>query len=209
MQACACLGQVLYGSSTVLRLSSGGIRVAIAIAIAIARTGLCLEAYFHDFPWQSKLQFNLLPFPRQAGRQADLVLLLERARNPGALILDSPDAIDRLHDRISILQVVSELKINSRKELFGFPNQIVIYDKEIFFDEQAWTRLKFSVIAKALVADGSAKSHKILLTFNHEGLKKLKPPIVLQEFVDHSGRTFEMCEAQVFARRSPTSQRIN
>ncbi|KAK4745263.1 hypothetical protein SAY87_011575 [Trapa incisa] len=189
-------------SSTVLRLSSGGIRVAIAIA----RTGLCLEAYFHDFPWQ--LNFNSTSC-LSLGRQADLVLLLERAPNPGALILDSPDAIDRLHDRISILQVVSELKINSRKELFGFPNQIVIYDKEIFFDGQAWTRLKFSVIAKALVADGSAKSHKMLLTFNHEGLKKLKPPIVLQEFVDHSGRTFEMCEAQVFARRSPTSQRIN
>jgi len=48
------------------------------------------------------------------------------------------------------------------------------------------------VIAKPLVADGSAKSHKMALVYNHDGLNKLKPPIVLQEFVNHGGVIFKV-----------------
>ncbi|GLU05393.1 hypothetical protein SLE2022_224950 [Rubroshorea leprosula] len=119
-------------------------------------------------------------------------LLEFRAENPNAVILDSPDAIERLHNRISMLQVVSELRIESRSDTFGIPKQIVIYDKETLFDRQAWELLKFPVIAKPLVADGSAKSHKMSLVFNHDGLNKLKPPIVLQEFVNHGGVIFKV-----------------
>ncbi|XWS62176.1 hypothetical protein CRYUN_Cryun07bG0188600 [Craigia yunnanensis] len=115
-----------------------------------------------------------------------------RSQNPSAVIIDSPDAIDRLHNRISMLQAVSELKIENQSETFGIPKQIVIYDQETLFDKQAWELLKFPVIAKPLVADGSAKSHKMALVFNHEGLNKLKPPIVLQEFVNHGGVIFKV-----------------
>ncbi|KAF7809484.1 inositol-tetrakisphosphate 1-kinase 1-like [Senna tora] len=111
---------------------------------------------------------------------------------PNAVIVDSPDAIERLHNRISMLQVVSELKVEHQNETFGIPKQIVIYDKETLFDRQAWESLKFPVIAKPLVADGSAKSHKMALVFNHVGLNKLKPPIVLQEFVNHGGVIFKV-----------------
>ncbi|KAI7981696.1 Inositol-tetrakisphosphate 1-kinase 5 [Camellia lanceoleosa] len=87
-------------------------------------------------------------------------------KNPNVLIIDSPDAIERLHNRISMLEVVTD------------PNQ--------------WGEgLKFPVIAKPLVADGSAKSHKMSLVFNQDGLNKLKPPIVLQEFVNHGGVIFK------------------
>ncbi|CAN6542194.1 unnamed protein product [Malus baccata var. baccata] len=115
-----------------------------------------------------------------------------RVKNPNAVILDSPEAIKRLHNRISMLQVVSELKIEHESNTFGIPKQIVIYDKETLFDRQAWEGLKFSVIAKPLVADGSAKSHKMALVFNHDGLDNLKPPIVLQEFVNHGGVIFKV-----------------
>lgn len=115
-----------------------------------------------------------------------------KVKYPNAVILDSPDAIERLHNRISMLQVVSELKIEDQNETFGIPKQIVIYDKETLFDPQAWESLKFPVIAKPLVADGSAKSHKMALVFNHVGLNKLKPPIVLQEFVNHGGVIFKV-----------------
>ncbi|KAK4261463.1 hypothetical protein QN277_004456 [Acacia crassicarpa] len=111
---------------------------------------------------------------------------------PNAVILDSPDAIERLHNRISMLQVVSELKIEHQNETFGIPKQIVIYDKETLLDRLAWESLKFPVIAKPLVADGSAKSHKMALVYNHEALNKLKPPIVLQEFVNHGGVIFKV-----------------
>ncbi|KAJ1423072.1 Inositol-tetrakisphosphate 1-kinase [Sesbania bispinosa] len=59
-------------------------------------------------------------------------------------------------------------------------------------DGQAWESLKFPVIAKPLVADGSAKSHKMALVFSHGALNKLKPPIVLQEFVNHGGVIFKV-----------------
>ncbi|KAA8522031.1 hypothetical protein F0562_012655 [Nyssa sinensis] len=114
-------------------------------------------------------------------------------KNPGVLIIDSPDAIERLHNRISMLQVVSELEIESKGESFGIPKQIVIYDSETLLDPNRWGEgLKFPVIAKPLVADGSAKSHKMSLVFNHDGLNKLKPPIVLQEFVNHGGVIFKV-----------------
>ncbi|KAF5735054.1 Inositol 1 3 4-trisphosphate 5/6-kinase family protein [Tripterygium wilfordii] len=114
------------------------------------------------------------------------------AKNPNAVVIDSPDAIERLHNRISMLQVVSELKIEDQSGTFGIPKQIVIYDKETLFDRQAWEFLKYPVIAKPLVADGTAKSHKMALVFNHDGLNKLKPPIVLQEFVNHGGVIFKV-----------------
>ena len=101
---------------------------------------------------------------------------------PNAVILDAPEAIERLHNRISMLQVVSELRIEDRPETCGIPKQIVIYDKATLLDPQAWESLKFPVIAKPLVADGSAKSHKMALVFTRDALNKLKPPIVLQEF---------------------------
>lgn len=115
-----------------------------------------------------------------------------RVVNPNAVILDSLDAIERLHNRISMLQVVSELKIENHNESFGIPEQIVIYDMENLSDRKAWGALKFPIVAKPLVADGSAKSHKMALVFNHDGLNKLKPPIILQEFVNHGGVIFKV-----------------
>ncbi|KAL2901295.1 Inositol-tetrakisphosphate 1-kinase 1 [Bienertia sinuspersici] len=98
-----------------------------------------------------------------------------KARNPNVLILDAPEAIERLHNRISMLQAVSELKIvQSGSDTFGIPNQA------------------FPVIAKPLVADGTAKSHDMSLVYNHGGLNSLKPPFVLQEFINHGGVIFKV-----------------
>lgn len=121
------------------------------------------------------------------------------ARNPSALILDHPDDIKRLHNRISMLKVVEELEIEKDEEsvdeeVFGIPKQIVVYEEEMLLDTslcEAWS-LKFPVIAKPLVADGSAKSHKMSLVFDVVALGKLKPPIVLQEFVNHGGVIFKV-----------------
>ncbi|KAH1234475.1 Inositol-tetrakisphosphate 1-kinase 1 [Glycine max] len=111
---------------------------------------------------------------------------------PNAVVLDSPESIERLHNRISMLQVVSELNIDDGSETFGIPKQIVIYDKETLLDRRNWEALNFPVIAKPLVADGSAKSHKMALVFNHDGLNSLKPPVVVQEFVNHGGVIFKV-----------------
>ncbi|KAJ0964363.1 hypothetical protein J5N97_029485 [Dioscorea zingiberensis] len=112
--------------------------------------------------------------------------------NPNTPVIDLPDAIERLRNRISMLQAVSDLRIPQKDETFGTPKQIVIYDSDSLSDPASIETLKFPVIAKPLVADGSAKSHKMSLVFHPEGLLLLKPPIVLQEFVNHGGVIFKV-----------------
>lgn len=114
------------------------------------------------------------------------------AQNPGVPIVDPPLAIQRLHNRISMLQVVSELEIHQQKETFGIPSQVVIYDSSALSNFGVIGALRFPVIAKPLVADGSAKSHKMSLVFHRQALLKLKPPLVLQEFVNHGGVIFKV-----------------
>ncbi|XP_009622646.1 inositol-tetrakisphosphate 1-kinase 1-like [Nicotiana tabacum] len=114
-------------------------------------------------------------------------------QNPQALIIDSPESIERLHNRISMLQVATELEIKCETASFGIPKQTVVYDAKIVSASYLESEgLKFPMIAKPLVADGSAKSHKMLLVFNKDGLSKLKPPIVLQEFVNHGAVIFKV-----------------
>ncbi|KAF9625732.1 hypothetical protein IFM89_026660 [Coptis chinensis] len=89
-----------------------------------------------------------------------------------------------------MLQVVSELNVDQENETFGIPKQIVVH--ELLDPALVMQELVFPVIAKPLVADGSAKSHKMSLVFNRDGFNKLKPPIVLQEFVNHGGVIFKV-----------------
>lgn len=45
--------------------------------------------------------------------------------------------------------------------------------------------LIFVSVAKPLVNDGSTKSHELSLAYDQYSLRKLEPPLVLQEFVNH------------------------
>ncbi|KAI5017689.1 hypothetical protein ZWY2020_042577 [Hordeum vulgare] len=118
------------------------------------------------------------------------------ARYPSVPVVDPPHAIDRLHNRISMLQVVSELDVPpgdaDRRDTFGIPSQVVVYDAAALADSGLLAALRFPLIAKPLVADGSAKSHKMSLVYHREGLRKLRPPLVLQEFVNHGGVIFKV-----------------
>ncbi|XP_062200356.1 inositol-tetrakisphosphate 1-kinase 1 [Phragmites australis] len=118
------------------------------------------------------------------------------ARHPAVPVVDPPHAIDRLHNRISMLQVVSELD-HAHAPLhaahtFGIPSQVVVYDAAALADSGLLAALRFPLIAKPLVADGTAKSHKMSLVYHREGLRKLRPPLVLQEFVNHGGVIFKV-----------------
>ncbi|KAL6642627.1 hypothetical protein ACP70R_020808 [Stipagrostis hirtigluma subsp. patula] len=118
------------------------------------------------------------------------------ARHPGVPVVDPPHAIDRLHNRISMLQVVSELDHAhaplDAAHTFGIPSQVVVYDAAALADSGLLAALRFPLIAKPLVADGTAKSHKMSLVYHREGLRKLRPPLVLQEFVNHGGVIFKV-----------------
>lgn len=113
-------------------------------------------------------------------------------KHPAVPVIDPPEAIERLHSRISMLQVVSDLRIPQDQETFGVPKQIVIRDRSALLDANSLAMLRFPVIAKPLVADGSARSHDMALVSRQDGLIKQKPPLVLQEFVNHGGVVFKV-----------------
>ncbi|KAG7550902.1 Inositol 1-3-4-trisphosphate 5/6-kinase ATP-grasp domain [Arabidopsis thaliana x Arabidopsis arenosa] len=116
-----------------------------------------------------------------------------RQKCPGVPVIDLPEAIERLHNRVSMLEVITQLRFPvSDSERFGVPEQVVVMDSSVLSGGGALGELKFPVIAKPLDADGSAKSHKMFLIYDQEGMKILKAPIVLQEFVNHGGVIFKV-----------------
>ncbi|KAF8102961.1 hypothetical protein N665_0189s0015 [Sinapis alba] len=116
-----------------------------------------------------------------------------RDQSPGVPVVDSPEAIERLHNRVSMLEVITQLTFPvSESERFGVPKQVVVMDENVLRGGGALGELKFPVIAKPLDADGSARSHKMFLIYDQEGMKILKAPIVLQEFVNHGGVIFKV-----------------
>lgn len=60
----------------------------------------------------------------------------------------------------------------------------------LFFIYQEFTRdltmlLPCTAVAKPKFIDGTASSHALSLAFNNACLSELKPPLVLQEFINH------------------------
>lgn len=110
--------------------------------------------------------------------------------HPDVPIIDPPAAVQRLHNRISMLQFASDLQITlpPGSPTFSTPRQVVASAPADLHS----TGLNFPVIAKPLVADGSAKSHNMALVFQPDALLKLKPPVVLQEFINHGGVIFKV-----------------
>ncbi|KAI7994289.1 Inositol-tetrakisphosphate 1-kinase 1 [Camellia lanceoleosa] len=66
-------------------------------------------------------------------------------KNSNVLIIDSLDVIERLHNRISMLEVVIGLNnIETETELFGISKLIVMYDTRTLLDPNQWGEgLKF------------------------------------------------------------------
>ncbi|KAH0686582.1 inositol-tetrakisphosphate 1-kinase 1 [Solanum tuberosum] len=111
-------------------------------------------------------------------------------QSPTTLIIDPVNAVEKLQNRVSMLEFVNELKI----EHLETPLQVFVSDDSSESLQDAMTRegLKFPLIAKPLIADGAANSHQLSLILNQKGLTKLNPPIVLQEFVNHGGVIFKV-----------------
>lgn len=112
------------------------------------------------------------------------------AAHPEVIIVDPPLAIHRLHNRISMLQAVAELPLSEDPESVSIPKQCV-FEEDGSLDAVV-ARFRFPLIAKPLLVDGSATSHAMSLVFNAESLAKLKPPLVLQEFINHGGVIFKV-----------------
>ncbi|KAK7330493.1 hypothetical protein VNO77_24688 [Canavalia gladiata] len=115
------------------------------------------------------------------------------AKHPNTIIIDPPELVNRLHNRVSMLEAVTHLQISFENATVGVPKQVVVNEPEAFdFDRIEEMGLRFPVIAKPLMADGSADSHKLCLVFDRDGFNALTVPTVLQEFVNHGGIVFKI-----------------
>ncbi|XP_057748656.1 inositol-tetrakisphosphate 1-kinase 2-like [Arachis stenosperma] len=112
--------------------------------------------------------------------------------NPSIPIIDPPDAVDRLHDRVTMLDSVPKLSLQNDVVSVSVPKQAVANDERTAIEGLDSVNLRFPVIAKPLAADGSASSHNLCLVFDREGLKSLNYPVVVQEFVNHGGAVFKI-----------------
>lgn len=118
-----------------------------------------------------------------------------RSLHPDVIILDPPESIERLHNRVSMLQVFEQEKSYDSYGLVGIPKQLIItekLEKAVLFNKFELSGLKFPVIAKPLVADGTFTSHLMWLVYNKSGLEKLTAPFLLQQFVNHGGVLFKV-----------------
>lgn len=129
---------------------------------------------------------------KHAGAEWTQQLLEYKDRHPHVVLVDPPAAIDKLQNRVSMLEAVHHLRISEGLGTCGIPKQLIVDSAELFNNENAIAELTFPVIAKPMVADGSATSHAMFLLFNTKGLHKLNPPMVLQEFVNHGGVIFKV-----------------
>nr|AZQ26643.1 inositol-tetrakisphosphate 1-kinase 2-like [Populus tomentosa] len=116
-----------------------------------------------------------------------------RQTHPEVTVLDPPDAIQHLHNRQSMLQCVADMNLSNSYGKVGIPKQLVIKkDASSIPGVVAKAGLMLPIVAKPLVADGSAKSHELSLAYDQQSLQKLEPPLVLQEFVNHGGVMFKV-----------------
>lgn len=112
---------------------------------------------------------------------------------PTAIILDPPEAIRKVYNRQSMLQEVAALKFMSARGKVGVPEQLVVDGDSTHISEKvARAGLKFPLVAKPKYIDGTASSHALSLAFNNASLSELKPPLVLQEFINHGGVLFKV-----------------
>ncbi|KAG1368521.1 inositol-tetrakisphosphate 1-kinase 3 [Cocos nucifera] len=113
--------------------------------------------------------------------------------HPEVTVLDPPDAIQQLRNRQSMLQYAANLNLSDCYGKVGVPRQLVITEDPTSIPRAvAEAGLTLPLVAKPLVADGSAKSHELSLAFDQFALSKLDPPLVLQEFVNHGGVLFKV-----------------
>ncbi|KAK1425322.1 hypothetical protein QVD17_20673 [Tagetes erecta] len=133
------------------------------------------------------------------GEEWDQNLELFSTSHPNATVIDPPSAIQRLHNRITMLEPITNLNIPQ----LNIPNQLLVQDSESLNSDENINSLGFPMMAKPLLADGSPNAHNMSLVFNLEGLTTkldVDPPLVLQQFVNHGGVMFKIYVAGEYVK---------
>ncbi|KAK9989513.1 hypothetical protein SO802_029752 [Lithocarpus litseifolius] len=80
------------------------------------------------------------------------------------VIFNPPEAIDHLHNCVSMLDVVTSMKIPQGNQTFGVPNQRVLEESENLVDSIEEIRFKFLFIAKPVSVDGDVGRRQCQVT---------------------------------------------
>ncbi|XP_065881451.1 inositol-tetrakisphosphate 1-kinase 3 [Euphorbia lathyris] len=154
--------------------------------------GILFVAIDQNRPLSDQGPFDIV-LHKLTGKEWRQILEDYRRTHPEVTVLDPPDAIQHLHNRQSMLQCVADMKLSNSYGKVDVPRQLVV-KKDASSIPGAVTKagLMLPIVAKPLVADGSAKSHELSLAYDQHSLRKLEPPLVLQEFVNHGGVMFKV-----------------
>lgn len=154
--------------------------------------GILFVAIDQNRPLSDQGPFDIV-LHKLTGKEWRQILEEYRRTHPEVTVLDPPDAIQHLHNRQSMLQCVADMNLSDTYGKVGVPRQLVIKrDSSSIPDAVTKAGLILPLVAKPLVADGSAKSHELSLAYDEYSLQKLEPPLVLQEFVNHGGVLFKV-----------------
>ncbi|KAM6558947.1 hypothetical protein CsatA_028186 [Cannabis sativa] len=161
--------------------------------LALARSkGIFFVAIDLNKPLSDQGPFDVL-LHKLLGKEWSDVIEDYRQKHPEVTVLDSPKAIQRLHNRQSMLQDVVDLELSDYHGKVGIPKQLVITEDPLSIPyEVTKAGLNLPLVAKPLLVDGSAKSHELFLAYDQFCLSELEPPLVLQEFVNHGGVVFKI-----------------
>ncbi|XP_040996698.1 inositol-tetrakisphosphate 1-kinase 3-like isoform X1 [Juglans microcarpa x Juglans regia] len=154
--------------------------------------GILFVAIDQSKPLSDQGPFDIV-LHKLSGKEWRRIIEDYRQTHPEVTVLDPPDAIQHLRNRQFMLQAVADLNLSDTYGKVGVPRQLVIKrDASSIPDAVTKAGLTLPLVAKPLVADGSAKSHELSLAYDQNSLQKLEPPLVLQEFVNHGGVLFKV-----------------
>ncbi|XP_042010244.1 inositol-tetrakisphosphate 1-kinase 3-like isoform X3 [Salvia splendens] len=139
------------------------------------------------------IQFVPIDLKRALSEQGPFNIVLHKRLHPEVTVVDPPEAIQHLRNRQSMLEVVADLKLPESYGKVCTPRQLVISKNPTSVpDEVVKAGLTVPLVVKPLVVDGSVKSHALFLAYDHISLSELEAPMVLQEFINHSGVLFKV-----------------
>ncbi|KAF8395988.1 hypothetical protein HHK36_017599 [Tetracentron sinense] len=154
--------------------------------------GILFVAIDQNRPLSDQGPFDIV-LHKLSGRNWCQIIEDYRQKHPEVTVLDPPDAIQHVHNRQSMLQDVADLNLSDCYGKVSVPRQLVITeDPSSIPDAVTKAGLVLPLVAKPLIADGSAKSHELSLAYDQYSLSNLEPPLVLQEFVNHGGVLFKV-----------------
>lgn len=189
------------------RVPAAAKAVVVGYALTSKKTKSFLQPKFERLARSKGISFVAIDQNKSLHEQGPFDIILQKLRgkewqqiledyreaHPEVTVLDPPDAIRHVHNRQSMLQDVADLDFSDAQGTVGVPKQLVIKKDPLSIpDAVDRAGLMLPLVAKPLVVDGTAKSHQLSLAYDQHSLKKLEPPLVLQEFVNHGGVLFKV-----------------